>query len=189
MKSETKRSTYHMENKSDRERIMQKYLYLSSCLKKEELFHEDTLFLLPGKIVLNAKGERTSSPLFDMLNADYALFTCGEYSRMFAEKQQDLRPSIDDMAQMFGRRVASRILPGRNDNACLIQNKGFVVTGRFEKELIAAALLVEKACRTEALAEKIGQIRYLSPVLAEAEHAVYLMKYSKHEKEAADDRR
>jgi hypothetical protein len=90
-----------MENKSDRERIMQKYLYLSSCLKKEELFHEDTLFLLPGKIVLNAKGERTSSPLFDMLNADYALFTCGEYSCMFAEKQQNLRPSIDDMAQMF----------------------------------------------------------------------------------------
>lgn len=178
-----------MENRSKQERIMQKYLYLSSCLKKEGLFHEDTLFLLPGNIVLNAEGERTSSPLFDMLKADYALFTYGEYSRRYAEKKQDLRPSIDDMAQMFGRRVASRVLPGRTDNACLIHSKGFVVTGRFENELIAAALLIEKACRTEILAGKIGQIRYLDPLLAEAEHAVYLMKYSKHEKEAADERR
>ncbi|MCR5448642.1 MAG: hypothetical protein Q4D46_03115 [Erysipelotrichaceae bacterium] len=178
-----------MENRSEQERIMQKYLYLSSCLKKEGLFHEDTLFLLPGNIVLNAEGERTSSPLFDMLKADYALFTYGEYSRRYAEKKQDLRPSVDDMAQMFGRRVASRVLPGRTDNACLIHSKGFVVTGRFENELIAAALLVEKACRTEILAGKIGQIRYLDPLLAEAEHAVYLKKYSKHEKEAADERR
>lgn len=178
-----------MENRSEQEKIIQKYLYLSSCLKKEGLFHEDTLFLLPGKIVLNAEGERTSSPLFDMLKADNALFTGGEYSRLYAGKKQELRPSVDDMAQMFGRTVPSRILPRRNDNACLIQNKGFVVTGRFENELIAAALLVEKACMTEILAGKIGQIRYLNPVLAEAEHAVYLMKYSKHEKEAADERR
>ncbi|MBQ6489753.1 MAG: hypothetical protein IJI75_11035 [Solobacterium sp.] len=178
-----------MENILEQERIIQTYLYLSSCLKKERLFHADTLFLLPGNIVLNAEGERTSSPLFDMLKADCALFTYGEYSRKYAEKKQGLRPSIDDMAQMFGSTVASRILPARNDNACLIQNKGFVVTGRFENELIAAALLVEKACRTEMLAGKIGQIRYLGPVLAEAEHAVYLMKYSKHEKEAADERR
>ena len=178
-----------MENRSKQERLMQKYLYLSSCLKKEGLFHEDTLFLLPGNIVLNAEGERTSSPLFDMLKADYALFTYGEYSRRYAEKKQDLRPSVDDMAQMFGRRVATRVLPGRTDNACLIHSKGFVVTGRFENELIAAALLVEKACRTEILAGKIGQIRYLDPLLAEAEHAVYLKKYSKHEKEAADERR
>lgn len=178
-----------MENRLEQERIIQTYLYLSSCLKKEGLFHADTLFLLPGNIVLNAEGERTSSPLFDMLKADCALFTYGEYSRMYAEKKQGLRPSIDDMAQMFGSTVASRILPARNDNACLIQNKGFVVTGRFEKELTAAAFLIEKACRTEMLAGKIGQIRYLDPVLAEAEHAVYLMKYSKHEKEAADERR
>lgn len=178
-----------MENRLEQERIIQTYLYLSSCLKKEGLFHADTLFLLPGNIVLNAEGERTSSPLFDMLKADCALFTYGEYSRMYAEKKQGLRPSIDDMAQMFGSTVASRILPARNDNACLIQNKGFVVTGRFEKELTAAALLIEKACRTEILAGKIGQIRYLGPVLAEAEHVVYLMKYSKHEKEAADERR
>lgn len=43
-----------MENRSEQDRIIQKYLYLSVCLKKEGLFHEDTLFLLPGNIVLNA---------------------------------------------------------------------------------------------------------------------------------------
>ena len=178
--------TYHMETGQDR--IMQKYQYLSSCLNKEGLLQKDTLFLMPGKIILNAEGEPVSSSFFDRTDAEYALFTHGLYSLRYAGRKQDLKASIDDMAQMFGRTVYSRKAPERKDCACLIHDRGFFVTARYEKELTAAAVLMEKACRTEILAEKIGFVRYLNPALCEAEHLVYLLKYSKHEKEAADER-
>jgi ribulose-5-phosphate 4-epimerase/fuculose-1-phosphate aldolase len=67
-----------------------------------------------------------------------------------------------------------------------VEGRGFVVTGRYVEELVAAAILIEKACRAEMLAPKVGQIHYLNPALCMAEHAVYLASYSKREKEAHD---
>ncbi len=176
-----------MKEDSDRNRIRQQYLYLCGILSKAGLLQEETVFLMPGKIILNAEGEPVSSFLFDEISAGYALYTYGTYTKAYAERNRPLKASIDDAAQMFGSRVPVREKPGKRDAACLIWG-GFVVTGRFAGELAAAAVLMEKACQTELLAEKIGRVRYLDPVLAEAEHAVYMLKYSKHEKEAADER-
>ena len=48
---------------------------------------------------------------------------------------------------------------------------------------------MEKACRAELLAPKIGQLQYLNPALCVVEHTVYLASYSQHEKEASDELR
>ena len=99
-----------------------------------------------------------------------------------------LRASTDDMAQMFGVQVPCGEAPWGNPIAFLLKDQGFLVTGRYVGELVAAAILVEKTCRIELLAPHVGEIHYLNPVLCLAEHAVYRASYSKHEREASDER-
>ncbi len=162
--------------------LMETFDALRDTLKGQGLFDDDTLVLLSGgdnRIVLDAEGKLVSSPLFKNIMAPFAVFSSGPCTREFAQKGVALRASCDDMAQLFDGPAG----------AYLIKDKGFLVTGRFVGEVVAAAILVEKACRAELLAPKIGQLQYLNPALCVVEHTVYLASYSQHEKEASDELR
>ena len=46
------------------------------------------------------------------------------------------------------RAQAEEYIADGGDAACIVPNRGFVVTARFENELIAACILLEKLCMT-----------------------------------------
>lgn len=172
--------------------LMETFDALRDTLKGQGLFDDDTLVLLSGgdnRIVLDAEGKLVSSPLFKNIMAPFAVFSSGPCTREFAQKGVALRASCDDMAQLFGAQAPCVRIPHGPAGAYLIKDKGFLVTGRFVGEVVAAAILVEKACRAELLAPKIGQLQYLNPALCVVEHTVYLASYSQHEKEASDELR
>jgi hypothetical protein len=167
--------------------LMKTFDAIREKLDELGLFGQDSLVLLSGgdnRIILDAKGELVSSPLFKNITAPYAVFSSGPHTRKFAQRGTSLKASCDDMAQLFGYSVPCVRIPRGPAGEYLIKDKGFLVTGRFESEVVAAAILVEKACRTELLAPKLGKLHYLNPALCKAEHAVYLASYSRHEKEA-----
>lgn len=53
------------------------------------------------------------------------------------------------------------------------------MTARFENELIAACILLEKLCMTARLSPRIGTPKPLAAPLCLIEHAVYTKKYSR----------
>ncbi|MEG2770254.1 MAG: class II aldolase/adducin family protein, partial [Oscillospiraceae bacterium] len=63
-------------------------------------------------------------------------------------------------------------------NACLVKGKGMLVTGRSSKEALTTAVLLEKACRTEILGERIGGVKKVPLIAAIIMHYVYQKKYS-----------
>ena len=97
-----------------------------------------------------------------------------------------LRASLDDMAQIVGvtARVARAPEPRalcaalKNRNACFVRDQGMLVTGRSAGEAVTAAILLEKAARTELLARRIGGARPVPLFAALLMHAVYQKKYS-----------
>lgn len=172
--------------------LMERFESIRSRLQDLGLFGDDTLVLLSSggnRVIVDAKGTLVSSSLFDRINASYAVFSAGTYSLKYAGTNLPLKASCDDMAQLFGPRVPCGDSPWADLGAFLVKDRGFIVTGRYEDELIAAAILIEKACRVELLSHKVGIPHYLNPALCLAEHAVYLASYSKHEKEANDGQR
>lgn len=169
--------------------LMEAFESLCDALKEQGLFGADTLVMLSSgenRVTLDARGSFVTSALFKNVKTPCAVFSAGPFTREFARRGTALRASCDDMAQLFGARVPCVRIPHGPAGAYLIKDRGFLVTGRYMAEAVAAAILMEKACRAELLAPKIGQPRYLNPVLCAAEHAVYLASYSKHEKEAND---
>ncbi len=97
-----------------------------------------------------------------------------------------LRASLDDMAQIVGvtARVAEALEPRAlraalaRRNACFVRDQGMLVTGRSVGEAVTAAILLEKAARTELLAKRIGSARPVPLFAALLMHAVYQKKYS-----------
>ena len=162
---------------------------IKSGLSELGLFNDESLLLITQgsvRIVLDATGQVVTTALFKRVNAPLAFFSWGPFSREYSAKRRPLKASTDDMAQMFGAAIPYVRRPERPANAYLIVDQGFVVTGRYPSELIAAAILVEKGCKTELLAPSIGTVNHLPALLAAAERAVYLAAYSKGEKEAHD---
>ena len=173
------------------EPIMQTFESVRGQLQELGIWGDESLLLISGdsnRVVLDAQGSFVSSPLFDRVHAPLALFCLGCFAREYASKGMALRASTDDMAQLLGAQVSCGDRPRADVPAFLVRDKGLLVTGRYEGELVAAALLVEKACRAELLAPRVGELRYLNPALCLAERAVYLASYSKHEREANDGR-
>jgi hypothetical protein len=158
-------------------------------LLAQGLFDDETLVLIARdgeRVVFDAQGHPVRAGFFDCVAAPFALFTPGTHARRQSEQEAAVKASTDDMAQLFGPRVPCGVRPWGRTPAFLVEGHAFVVTGRYVEELVAAAILIEKACRAEVLAPKVGQIHYLNPALCMAEHAVYLASYSKREKEAHD---
>ena len=151
------------------------------------LFDSRSLAMLgdgPDRRVLDAEGNEADGTLFAAVAAPMAVFTAGRFSGAYAAGGKPLRACTDDMAQMFGPRVRCLDAPG-GAPACLIRGRGFVVTGRFTGELIAAAILMEKMCMAAMLSPALGGLRTLAGPLCALEHRVYLKKYSRPARQAA----
>lgn len=156
----------------------------------QALFDDETLVLIAHdgeRVVFDAQGNPAHSELFDRITAPFAVFTPGTYARRQSEREVAVKASNDDMAQLFGYELPCVDIPRRDMPAALIRNRGLLVTGRFPKELVAAAILCEKSCRVELLAPAIGHAHYLNPALCAAEHAVYLAAYSRRQLRDASD--
>ena len=161
--------------------------FASVCARLEALglWNGETLFRPAPGVVFDAAGYRTETALFSNISAPMAVFTAGRYSREFARSPHALRAATDDAAQMFGVRVPVSAKPRRGAAACIVPDRGFIVTGRFENELVAACILLEKLCMTALLSPRIGKPKPLSAPLCRLEHSVYERKYSRPSLEAA----
>ena len=108
------------------------------------------------------------------------------HSLAASKKLSVLPASLDDMAQIVGvtARVASDLTQSalqkalKNRNACLVKDQGLLVTGRSANEAFTTATLLEKACRTHLLGEKLGGVKPVPLLSAVLMHLVYQKKYS-----------
>ena len=157
----------------------QRFASVRARLMELELWDADSLVMTAPGAVCSAAGEPVEAALFSAVSAPMAVFTAGRYAREFAKAPHALCAETDDAAQMFGVRVPVRSAPRRGDTACIVPNRGFVVTARFENELIAACILLEKLCMTARLSPRIGTPKPLAAPLCLIEHAVYTKKYSR----------
>ena len=171
--------------------IMARYDLIRSELEKLGLYDDRSLILIRddmGRVALDADGRRSDPAVFGVVRADLAVLTCGRYSGEYARSGKTISASNDDMAMMFGPKVRCVDKPKGNAPAYIIRDRGFIVTGRFVSELIAACVLIEKMCKAEILAPRIGRIRHLAPPLCTVENTVYLKKYSKKAKESSSQK-
>ena len=157
----------------------QRFASVRARLEELGLWSGDALVMSAPGAVFNAAGEPVATEFFSAVSAPMAVLTAGRYAREFVRKPHALRAETDDAAQMFGVRVPVRSSPCRGDAACIVPGIGFIVTARFENELIAACILLEKLCMTALLSHRIGTPRPLSAPLCLMEHAVYTKKYSR----------
>ena len=119
-------------------------------------------------------------------DAQVILLLAGDYAKKAANALRFLRAELDDMAQIVGvtARVAQAPKPRalcaalKNRNACFVRGQGMLVTGRSVGEAVTAAILLEKAARTELLARRLGGAKPVPLFAALLMHAVYQKKYS-----------
>ena len=126
----------------------QRFASVRARLMELGLWDADSLVMTAPGAVRSAAGEPVEAALFSAVSAPMAVLTAGRYAREFAKAPHALCAETDDAAQMFGVCVPVRSAPRRGDTACIVPNRGFVVTARFENELIAACILLEKLCMT-----------------------------------------
>ena len=157
----------------------QRFASVRARLMELELWDADSLVMTAPGAVCSAAGEPVEAALFSAVSAPMAVLTAGRYAREFAKDPHALCAETDDAAQMFGVRVPVRSAPRRGDSACIIPGTGFIVTARFENELIAACILLEKLSMTALLSHRIGTPKPLGAPLCLMEHAVYTKKYSR----------
>mgnify|MGYP007106862086 CR=1 FL=1 len=157
----------------------QRFASVRARLMELGLWDADSLVMTAPGAVCSAAGEPVEAALFSAVSAPMAVLTAGRYAREFSKAPHALCAETDDAAQMFGVCVPVRSAPRRGDTACIVPNRGFVVTARFENELIAACILLEKLCMTARLSPRIGTPKPLAAPLCLIEHAVYTKKYSR----------
>ena len=131
--------------------VQERFSSVRARLEALGLWDADALVRIAPGAVFRAGGEPVETDLFSAVSAPMAVLTAGRYAREFLRKPHALRDETDDAAQMFGVRVPVRTSPRRSDTACIVPDRGFVVTARFENELIAACILLEKLCMTACL--------------------------------------
>lgn len=146
------------------------------------LFGPDSLVMLDGeggRSVVDGSGKAAAADIFDGISAKMAVLTAGPYASRYAAGGGAVRASTDDTAQMFGACVRFVDKPAEKGSAFLLRDRGFVVTGRFENELAAACILMEKMCMAELLAPALGGVKPLARPLCALERRIYLKKYSR----------
>ena len=166
-----------------------RYAKIRAELTDLGLYDRDSLIMLrdgAGRVVLDCYGRRVSPDVFGEIQAELAVLTSGKYSKAYSRRNRAVKASNDDRAMMFGYKVSRTESAGPGTIACLIRDRGFIVTARFPSELIAACILMEKMCKTEILSHHIGRVHHLNPVLSAVGHRVYMTKYSKKAREASE---
>ncbi len=161
---------------------------IRSRLTELGLWNDDSLLMLTddsNREVFSSDGSTARTGLFTAVTAPLAVFTAGTYSREFARAPYTLRAATDDAAMMFGPFVRCSACPRRGAAAAILPNRGFVVTGRHENELIAACILLEKMCAEVILSSHLRRLHLLPETLCMLEHGIYTKKYSRPSLEAA----
>lgn len=167
--------------------IQEHFASIRARLAALGLWDERALVMLgqgADRAVFTAAGTPAAPEFFSAVDAPMAVFTAGAYSRTFVQNAHALRACTDDAAQMFGALVPCGEAPG--GAAYLLPGQGFVVTGRFENELVAACILLEKMCMAALCAPRIGTLHPLDAALAAEEHTIYTQSYSRPALAAAE---
>ena len=126
--------------------------------------------------------------IYEKNDAQCIIYSHAPYTKMAAALGRDMKPYIDDAAQILGTSVKSlknkctykeiaKALDKRN--AVLIEKVGAVCTGASYPDAEAAALVLEKAAQAYLLADSVGKIRPVSYFTARKERSIYINKYSK----------
>ena len=161
---------------------MNDILAIINSLTDFHLLNSETLLLIDNKIY-DYQGKEVESDVFSRVKAPFAIFSNGRYTKQYLLKEKALKPSTDDSAMMFGGKVPFQNTKKFKGKAILLKD-GFIVTGRYPKEVIAAAILIEKMAKTEIVSERFGKVHYINPLLIKIMHFIYQRSYTKKAKEA-----
>lgn len=95
---------------------------------------------------------------------------CTEASAAFANRNEVMKPSLDDLAMIVGPDVqtcpdgkSSSILKAiRQRNACFVKGSGIIAVGPEMDIAIAGARILEKCAEIELYADKLGGVKHLT---------------------------
>lgn len=121
---------------------------------------------------------------------------CPKFCAEAAEKNRDIPPVLDDMAQIVGvkARVCGEVEHKKivnvlkKNNACLIKgidaaDSGAITVGRTLEHAFATTLILEKSAQAYIEGEYIGGARYMNSLTAWIFHMSYNLSYSKKDEE------
>lgn len=117
---------------------------------------------------------------------NYIVNAQGDYTQVLSNIKIELRPLIDDFAQIVGEKVIStdikKIKPkkiNKSTTAVLITGKGALCWGQSLIDAKATEMILEKNCKAFIFACLFGIPKYISRFDSRIMRIIYLRKYSK----------
>lgn len=114
------------------------------------------------------------------------VFACTEPAVAYSQLGDEMKPALDDLAQIVGESV--RISPTNSVKdvllalsgrlGCFIKGVGIFAVGRTVEEAIAAARIIEKSAEAEVFGTKLGGLSYLPEEEAASLKSFYNEQYS-----------
>ncbi len=126
--------------------------------------------------------------IYDLKGVNCIIYSHTPYVKIMASKKRDMKPYIDDLAQIAGTSVRclkrdctygeiASALKGRN--AVLIDGVGAVCVGADVDEAEAVCMVLEKGAQAATLASEVGKVPPVGGFSAALERKIYVTKYSK----------
>ena len=126
--------------------------------------------------------------IYDIEGVNCIIYSHTPYAKKMADQKQDIKPYIDDLAQIAGTSIRSlkrdctygeiaKALKGRN--AVLVEGVGAVCVGANADEAEAVCMVLEKGAQAAVLANEVGGVPPIQGLSAKIERTVYVAKYSK----------
>ena len=126
--------------------------------------------------------------IYDLKGVNCIIYSHTPYVKLMASKKRDMKPYIDDLAQIAGTSIRclnrectygeiAEALKGRG--AVLIDGVGAVCVGSNAEEAEAVCMVLEKGAQAAALADDVGKVPPVGGISAFIERHNYVTKYSK----------
>ena len=126
--------------------------------------------------------------IYDLKGVNCIIYSHTPYAKIMASKKKDMKPYIDDLAQIAGTSIRclkrdctygeiATALKGRS--AVLIDGVGAVCVGADVDEAEAVCMVLEKGAQAAALASDVGKVPPVGGISAAIERKIYVTKYSK----------
>lgn len=126
--------------------------------------------------------------IYDLKGVNCIIYSHTPYAKLMASKRKDMKPYIDDLAQIAGTKIRclqrdctygeiATALKGRA--AVLIDGVGAVCVGSNAEEAEAVCMVLEKGAQAAALASDVGKVPPVGGISAAIERKIYVAKYSK----------
>lgn len=126
--------------------------------------------------------------IYDLKGVNCIIYSHTPYAKLMASKRKDMKPYIDDLAQIAGTSIRALkkdctygeiavALKGRA--AVLIDGVGAVCVGSNVEEAEAVCMVLEKGAQAAALASDVGKVPPVGGLSAAIERKIYVTKYSK----------